>query len=160
MPNVPKTAPALIAICAALILSCSAPPKPVDPKKPAANNVAVTPPDRTLVPPEIVQLQVMKVFGEVKTLTMSNSTGEYHLSCNLKARGCETPIPGKNYFLFNNHTYWKLPGAQAYIDLDFIQNWTVVYTHAENVGLVNQDDTPDRRLGIYMLDSLEVSKTH
>jgi hypothetical protein len=112
------------------------------------------------VPPEIVQLREMKVLGEVKTLTMSNSAGEYHLSCNMKARGCETPIPGKNYFLYNNHTYWKLPGAQDYIDLDFIQNWTGVYNHAENVGLVSQDNGPDRRLGIYILDSLDAPKTH
>ena len=73
----PRTALALIAICASLLLSCSSPPKPAKAEqKPAANNVPVTPPDDLVVPPEIVQLRGMKIIGEAKMLTMSNSTGE------------------------------------------------------------------------------------
>jgi len=102
----------------------------------------------------------MQIIGQVKTLTMSNSTGEYHLSCNLKADGCETPTPGKNYLLINKNTHWKLPGAEKYIDLAFIQSWTVTYTKTENVGLVPQDHAhAGFWLGLYMLDSVNTPKT-
>ena len=85
---------------------------------------------------------------------MSNENGEYHLSCNLKAAGCVTPPPGKNYLLFNQNTRWKMPGAKTFINLAFVQDWTVTYNQAENIGLVRQDNTvPGFELGIYMLDS-------
>ena len=92
-------------------------------------------------------------------LTMSNSAGEYHLACNTKRRGCETPEPGKNYLLFSKRTRWKYPNAEGYIDLAFIEDWTGTYTQSENVGLAPQDNqAPGFAMGIYILESFNASK--
>ena len=59
------------------------------------------------------------------------------LSCNIKASGCMTPLPGIDYFVFKKDTRWKLaPDATEFMTLQFIQDWTESYTDAENIGLV------------------------
>ena len=112
--------------------------------------------DDGVIPPEVVRCKNMRISQEVKTLTMSNANGEYFLSCNVKAAGCITPEPGKNYLLFNKNTHWKMPGAKTFINLAFVQDWTVTYNNAENIGLVPQDRSDGSgpgAFGMYMLDS-------
>ena len=150
----------MVNLCAALLLSC----KPTreatveaGPKEPTVVKVEDVPdkPKKPVVPPEIVRLRELRVSGDIKTLTVGDATGEYHLSCNRKAAGCVSPTPGKNYLLFKEGTHYRLAGAKSYIDLAFIQGWTVTYEKGENVGLVAEDDT-DRAgvgLGLYALES-------
>lgn len=147
---------------AGILLSCAGPSKSAktEPQEPSAMKVQATTSDKSLVAPDIVQCTGMHIDGTIKNVTMSNSNGDYYLSCNIKAQGCETPVPGKNYLLFNKNTHWKMPGATDYVDLSFIQDWTVTYNQAENVGLVPQDSTTHGALGIYMLDSWNAVPHH
>jgi hypothetical protein len=106
-----------------------------------------------IVPPEIVQSRNVHVDGDVKTVTVGNANRHYSLSCNVKAAGCITPEPNKNYLLFNKGTRWKMPGAKDFISLAFVQDWTVKYNEGENIGLVpEQGGSPDE-LGLFLLDT-------
>src|ERR1035437_1623278 len=91
---------------------------------------------QNLVPPEIVQLENVQVDGDMKSVYVGNSTNHYFLYCSIKAAGCITPQENKNYLLFNKDTNWKMPGAKTFINLAFVQDWTVKYNEGENIGLV------------------------
>ena len=64
-------------------------------------------PGKPIVPPETVTLRSVEVVGDGKTLIMGNAAGEYRVSCNTKAMGCETPVHGTSYLLFDKRTYWR-----------------------------------------------------
>lgn len=107
-----------------------------------------------LTEPEIVRSKQVQIDNrDRKTLTVGNVNGDYVLACNMKAANCLTPIPGKDYYLFNKNTKWKMPGATTSITLAWVQEWTVSYPNAENVALVPSDGGPPEELGMYWLDS-------
>ncbi len=87
-----------------------------------------------LIPPEIVQAEVVQHNDNLKTVIVANSTTHYVLSCSVEASGCLSPKPGVNYLLFNKSTRWKMPGATDFMTLQFVQNCTVTYKNAENIG--------------------------
>jgi hypothetical protein len=106
-----------------------------------------------IVPPEIVRFENVRVDGDVKTVTMGNAKGHYSLSCNVKADGCITPKPNKNYLLVNKDTRWKIPGARDFITLASVQNWTVKYNKGINIGLVPEQKGGPDKLGMFLLDT-------
>jgi hypothetical protein len=71
----------------------------------------------------------------------------------MKARGCITPVSGKNYYVFNKNTKWKMPGARDYITLTWLQDWTVIYTHGESISLLPAEGGSPYELGMYWLQS-------
>src|SRR5262249_4786773 len=105
-----------------------------------------------VVPPEIVRLESVRVYEEMKTVTMGNAKGHYSLFCNVKADGCITPERGKKYYLVNGSTRFKMPGAKGFLTLAFIQDWTVKYNTGENIGLVAAEDVKGGSLGIFLID--------
>ena len=107
----------------------------------------------TLVPPEVVRLENVKVEGDIRTVYMGNANRHYVLFCNIKADGCFTPSSDKNYLLFNANTRWKMPGAKDFLTLKFMQDWTVKYNQGENIGLIAEDpSTKDPGIGMFVLD--------
>jgi hypothetical protein len=106
-----------------------------------------------LVPPEVVRFENVHVDGDVRIVTVGNANRHYSLSCNVKAAGCITPEPNKNYLLFNKDTRWKMPGAKDFISLAFVQNWTVKYSEGENIGLVPEQSGGPDELGMFLLDT-------
>jgi hypothetical protein len=107
---------------------------------------------QNLVPPEIVRLENVQIEAEGKTIYVGNADKHYLLFCNTKAAGCITPEENKNYLLFNKDTHWKMPGAKTFIDLAWLQDWTVTYDKGENIGLVPEGGGSPDQLGMYVLD--------
>jgi hypothetical protein len=113
-----------------------------------------------LTPPEIVRVENVRLEEGVKIIIVGNDNGRYVLSCNIKASGCMTPLPGIDYFVFKNDTRWKLqPEAKEFMTLQFMQDWTESYNDAENIGLMITN--PHSRqggpsFGVYIL----VTTTH
>lgn len=105
-----------------------------------------------IVPPEVVQLENVKIDGDMKMIYVGNNNKHFMLYCNVKADGCITPEPDSNYLLFDANTRWMMPGAKTYLTLSIIQDWTVKYNSGENIGLVPQGNTKGG-LGIFLLDS-------
>jgi hypothetical protein len=106
---------------------------------------------QNLVPPEVVQLEMMQVEGGMRTVYVGNANNHYLLYCNTEASsGCITPEENQNYLLFNANTRWKMPGAKGFITLAFIQDWTIKYNQGENVGLVAENGKAD--LGLFIRD--------
>ena len=115
---------------------------------------------RGLKRPEIVRIEKVTVQPSTKLIIVGNDLGHYRLSCNIKAEGCITPEPGRDYYLFNKQTRWKMPGATDVIGLPFVQDWTVKYNKAENIGLVRVDaGGGPGALGLYMLESWDKGTT-
>jgi hypothetical protein len=108
-----------------------------------------------LIPPVIVQFESRHVDGDVKLITVGNPNKHYFLSCSVKASGCITPVANKNYLLFDKDTLWKMPGATAFINLAFIQDWTVKYNIGENVGLIVEGGGGSNGLGMFTLDATQ-----
>jgi hypothetical protein len=108
---------------------------------------------QTLIPPEVVQFENAHVDDDVKTVAVGNAKRHYSLFCNVKAAGCITPEPNKNYLLFNKDTRWKMPGAKDFITLAFVQDWTVTYKTGENIGLVPEQGGGSNQLGMFLLDT-------
>jgi hypothetical protein len=102
------------------------------------------------VRPEIVQLENVFVENEMRTVYVGNANNHYLIYCNTKAEGCFTPEENKNYFLFNESTRWKMPGAKEFLTLAFMQEWFVKYNQGENVALVPEDNKGER--GIFIRD--------
>jgi hypothetical protein len=107
---------------------------------------------QNIVPPEIVRFKNVLVRGDVKLMTVGNAKRDYALFCNIKASGCVTPEPNKTYLLFNKNTRWKMPGATDFITLAFVQDWTVTYNEAENIGLVAEKGGGPDAFGVFLLD--------
>ena len=106
-----------------------------------------------LIPPIAVQFESLRAHDDIKNIIVGNSNKHYFLSCSVKAAGCITPVPHKDYLLFDKNTHWKMPGATNFINLAFIQDWTAAYTTGENVGLVGDRGAAD--LGIFLLNSTQ-----
>jgi hypothetical protein len=106
-----------------------------------------------LVPPEVVRLENVKIDDDMKTVYVGNANNHYVLYCSIKAAGCVTPEADKNYLLFNKDTNWKMPGAKDFINLAFMQGWTVTYNQGENIGLIPERPGGSDTLGMYLLDA-------
>ena len=46
-----------------------------------------------------------------------------------------------------------MPGARDYITLTWLQDWTLTYTHGENVSLLPAEGGSPYELGMYWLQS-------
>src|SRR5262249_47325276 len=57
--------------------------------------------------------QARTTVGKTVHFEVANSV-HYLLVCKMKALGCITPVPGKDYYVFNKNTKWKMPGAGLY----------------------------------------------
>src|SRR5215469_10237882 len=114
-----------IFLLVAAILSCKS-------QAPSAPPVAAATPTKPVLPkdengvdlpvPEIVHSKQVRIVGDLKTVTVGNANGDYSLFCNTKAANCLTPVPAKDYYVFNSNTKWKMPGAKDYITLKWIQD--------------------------------------
>ena len=146
-------------LLAVLLVSCSTPStKPAKAISQIPGSIVEQPNlqahDDSVIPPEVVRSEEVHIGNGEKLLTVGNANGHYLLSCATKADGCITPAPNKNYLLFTKTTHWKMPGAQDFMNLKFLQDWTVTYKEAENIGLVPEvgSGQPDE-LGMYRLRS-------
>jgi hypothetical protein len=102
-----------------------------------------------IVAPEVVRLENVQIDGDMRTVYVGNNKKHFVLYCNIKADGCFTPKEDKDYWLFDAHTRWKMPGATKAIDLTFLQDWTVKYNTGENIGLISKDADD---MGVFLLD--------
>jgi hypothetical protein len=146
-----------IALLAVGMLSCkSQAPTPVVATTPNVSKPA-SPKDENgidLPMPEIVRSKKVSIVGSgVKTLTVGNANGDYILFCNTKASNCLTPVPARDYYVFNDNTKWKMPGAKDYITLKWVQDWTVKYNQAENIALFPVEGGAPEEIGVYGLSS-------
>jgi len=155
----------VLAMCiCAVLFSCGTSPSRRangNSQTPAAEGQKKQSQDDAVVLPEVVRSKSVHIANGLKTVTVSNANGEYLLSCNIQASsGCITPIPGKNYQLFNKNTRFKRPGAKDFITLAFVQDWTVSYKEGENIGLVPEepDGAGPAGFGMYTLDSWSGSR--
>jgi hypothetical protein len=105
-----------------------------------------------IVPPDIVRLENVQIEEDMKSVYVGNANNHYLLFCNTKAAGCVTPEENKNYLLFNKDTHWKMPGSTTFIDLAWLQGWTVKYGQGANVGLVPEGGGGPNELGMFILD--------
>lgn len=103
--------------------------------------------------PETVRLGDVRVFRDMKSVTVGNAQKHYYLYCNMKADGCITPKQDKNYLLFNESTRWKVPGATEFLTLAFMQDWKVKYNESENIGLYPEDNKDE--FGVFILNRIE-----
>ena len=104
--------------------------------------------------PEIVRSErVQNDNRGLMWVTVGNSGGDYVLACNRKADACITPIPGKDYYVFNKTTKWKFPGAAKSVTLAWIQDWTISYLNGENIALVPAEGGQPTEVGMYWLET-------
>jgi hypothetical protein len=146
-----------------IVLSCSSSrtkPASSDSQTKPALGSTVQQPTRNphgdgVVPPEVVRAEAVRIEDGVKTLTVGNDRGIYLLSCNTNQENCITPAPGRNYLLFAKTTRWKVaPGAEEFMTLAWIQEWTCTYRHEENIALIPEDlQGGYRAFGMYRLRS-------
>jgi hypothetical protein len=109
-----------------------------------------------LTEPEKVRSKQVQIDNSrgVKVVIVGNVNGEYTLGCSRKGDNCVTPVPGKDYYVFNKNTKWKLPGATKSVTLSWIQDWTVKYPNGENIALVPAEGgAPPEEMGMYWLQS-------
>jgi len=144
------------------ILSCdSSKPTPTPVAPIAAKPVVRDEQGNELIEPEVVRSkQVQNDNRDVKTVIVGNANGEYVLSCNMKAENCVTPVPGKDYYVFNKTSKWRMPGATKSITLTWIQDWTVSYPNAENLALLPAGGGQPEEMGMYWLDSWTTASAH
>jgi uncharacterized protein YecT (DUF1311 family) len=120
----------------------SDPAVPVRPDKDAAGQSPVA--------PEVVRLENITVEDGVRTVYVGNSDKHYVLFCSVKAEACITPEEDKNYFLFNENTRWKMPGAEKFLTLSSMQDFTIKYNQGQNIGLIAEDKSGG--IGMFVLD--------
>lgn len=104
-------------------------------------------------PEKVRSKQVQNDNRGVKIVTVGNANGNYTLGCNMKAENCLTPVPGRDYYLFNKNSKWKMPGATKSITLSWIQDWSVKYPNGENIALIPVEGGDPQEMGMYWLDS-------
>lgn len=105
-------------------------------------------------PQKVRSKQVQNDNHGVKRITVGNVNGDYVLGCNMKADNCLTPVPGRDYYLFDKNAKWKMPGATKSITLSWIQGWTESYPNAENIALIPAPaGGQPEEMGMYWLDS-------
>ena len=136
-----------IALLAVGMLSCKS-QAPTPPALPKDENGVELP------MPEIVHSKQVRIGGgDLKTITVGNANVDYILFCNTKASNCLTPVPARDYYVFNDNTKWKMPGAKDYITLKWIQDWTVRYNQAESIALMPVEGGAPEEIGVYGLSS-------
>ena len=92
--------------------------------------------------PEVVQLENVETVQGTLHVTVGNALGDYVLVCNFASnpevgiQSCLAPQPQRDYLLFRKNTKWLMKGAEQPIDLKFMQDWSVSYNDAENIGLL------------------------
>jgi hypothetical protein len=104
-------------------------------------------------PEKVRSRQVQTDNRGVKIVTVGNFNGDYALGCNMKADNCLTPAPGKDYYLFDKNTKWKMPGATKSITLSWIQDWSIKYPNGENIALIPAEGGAPQEMGMYWLQS-------
>jgi hypothetical protein len=109
-----------------------------------------------LTPPEIVRVENVRLEDAEKIIIVGNDNGRDVLSCNIKASGCMTPLPGE-YFVFKNDTRWKALGATEFMTLQLMQDWTESYSDTENIGLIPKSFGKER-FGVYIFESWTARK--
>jgi hypothetical protein len=128
---------------------------------PIPSNAVVNPVGGTPVAgapvPEIVQLKKIEEIGETKQVTVGNFAGDYLLACSLAAntdhpvKSCLSPSPRVDYLLFRENTKWLISGGKEPMSLSFMENWSVSYNNAENVGLISANHANGEAFGVYRL---------
>jgi hypothetical protein len=116
-----------------------------------------------ITPPEIVRVEnVLNNLGKGgKIIIVGNDKGRYVLSCNIKASGCLTPLPGVDYFVFKKDTRWRMPSATEFMTLQFMQDWKESYNDAENIGLMVTNPQAEQggpSFGVYVFESWTARK--
>ncbi len=119
--------------------------------------------DGTPVPgapePEVVQLESVKTIQGTLHVTVGNVVGDYALVCRLDANGevgvqsCLAPRPQRNYLLFRKNTKWLIKGAKEPMNLEFMQNFSVTYKDAENIGLLPAKNSEGEHFRLFWLSS-------
>ena len=71
----------------------------------------------------------------------------------MKADNCLTPAPGKDYYVFDKNSKWRMPGATKSMTLSWIQDWSVKYPNGENIALIPAGGGAPQEMGMYWLDS-------
>jgi hypothetical protein len=109
--------------------------------------------------PEVVQLKSVEAVDRTLHVTVGNTAGDYALVCNLDANGevgiksCSAPNPQRNYLLFRSNTKWLITGAQEPMSLEFMQDWSVKYNNAENIGLLPAKASKEENFRVFWLSS-------
>jgi hypothetical protein len=93
VPGVQERVIKTVALTAALLL-CLSP----------ALSVAYGDEGSRVTPPEFVRVENVRLEEGVKIIIVGNDNGRYVLSCNIKASGCMTPLPGIDYLVFKKDT--------------------------------------------------------
>jgi hypothetical protein len=109
--------------------------------------------------PEVLQLRHIETVGEERRVTVGNIAGDYVLVCsgevNEKEKhaieSCLTPRPQRDYLLFKSNTKWLVKGAPEPMTLAFMQDYTVSYNRAENIGLMTSRKSDDEGFGVHWL---------
>ena len=144
-----------------VLSACSHTPKSPDVPMPLIAHL--TDADGTPVPnapePEVVQLKSVETVDRTLHVTVGNTAGDYVLVCNLDAntevgpKSCTAPNPQRNYLLFRSNTKWLIKGAQEPMSLEFMQNWSVKYNDAENIGLLKAKTSKEENFRVFWLSS-------
>jgi hypothetical protein len=131
-----------------LLVACSS-----KPQSPQTAKAATPTTDQTLVPPEVVRVDKVMVENGVKKVTVSNTSGTYVIACNASTEddSCVTPEPNTDYELYTSGTKWKYPGAEKYVSLKFLQDYSSSYPNKENIGLITTRG--ETHIGMYWLES-------
>jgi hypothetical protein len=147
----------LTLLLAAGLCSCANAPKPSPAVEPLPAHLIAS--DGVPVPgapePEVVQLKKIEDSGGTKHITVGNIAGDYVLVCNLDAnkeygvKSCFSPRPQQEYLLFRRNTKWLKKGAEQPMNLQFMQDFSVTYNNAENVGLLPARNSNDEYFGVY-----------
>jgi hypothetical protein len=66
-------------------------------------------------------------------------------------KSCLAPRPQRDYLLFKSNTKWLVTGAPEPMTLSFMQDYTVSYNRAENIGLMSSQKSDDEGFGVYWL---------
>jgi hypothetical protein len=126
--------------------------------------------DGTPVPdapePEVVQLKKIEETNGEKRVTVGNDAGDYVLMCEEEVNkesehpipSCLTPRPQVDYLLFKSATKWQITGAKEPMTLKFMQDFTVSYNNAENIGLLSAHKS-NEVFGVYKLLSWTAPKS-
>jgi hypothetical protein len=97
--------------------------------------------------------------GGEKHVTVGNVAGEYVLVCNEEVndpkshpiKSCLAPRPQRDYLLFKSNTKWLVKGATNPMTLSFMQDYSVSYNRAENIGMMSSRKSDDEEFGVYWL---------
>lgn len=146
----------------ALLVSCSSKRKSSEGLAPPSAHLITS--DGTPVAgapePEVVQLRKIETTQSEKHVTVGNVAGEYVLVCsegandsNHPVKSCLSPRPQHDYLLFRENSRWQIRGATKPMSLSFMQDFSVIYSRGENIGLLPAHKSDDEEYGVYWLSS-------